>query len=82
MTLEDAFRQLRHAWFMQGLHCYAHERDWELESDELRREQRNAEMRAIYDADTERIIAGGAGTIAPTCWADMQPEANQWPNPN
>lgn len=67
----DAFRQLREAWFRTQLQLDAHEREWESEASESQRLAYNAEMKAIFDADTEAIIRGENRPIAPTCWHDL-----------
>lgn len=58
--LVTAFRLLRAA-----------EREWEDESRERDRMARNAELRSIFNADTESIIAGKLRPVAPQCEADL-----------
>jgi len=77
MNLENAFRTLRRAWFDAHLRSDAHEREWETEEQERRRNLRNAELLAVFDADTERIIASGAANVrivCPTCANDIWPD--------
>lgn len=70
--LEKAFRQLREAWYHHELHSYAHEREWETESKEAEREADNAELKSLYDMQTEAIILGERFCVAPTCLDDME----------
>jgi len=68
----DAFRELREAWFNAHLRSRAHDREWEDDTAEERRERQNAELRRRYDDQTESIIAGNSGVpVAPRCLHDM-----------
>ena len=72
-ALEKSFRVLREAWFSDRLRSYSHEREWESEERaELRRSQ-NIELKKMYDAQTDGIIAGEQFEIAPRCAADLYP---------
>ena len=63
--LVDAFRQLREAWYYLMLHKNSHERQWEDEDEADERERRNAEVKSMFDADTEAIIRGESKIVKP-----------------
>lgn len=71
MKLEDSFRELRKAWFNAKLRSFAHEREWESEEEEERRELDNARRKKVYDAQTEAIINGQSASVVPHCWNDL-----------
>ena len=69
-----AFRQLREAWFVSNLASHAHEREWEDEDQEKRREASNQVTKQLYDKQTEMIVNGDEVPkfrIAPTCGHDL-----------
>lgn len=66
-----AFRDLREAWFNAKLASNAHEREWETEEAQAAREASNKAKKLEYDKDTESILQGGGGVIAPRCWNDL-----------
>jgi hypothetical protein len=67
MNIEDAFRQLRKAWFDAHIYLYAHERESESRSRTAEREAMNRRSRRLYDAQTEAIIRGEPAPVAPRC---------------
>jgi len=71
MTVQDAFRELRTAWFNTVLKRKAHEREWEPADRETQRELDNFNLKAIFDDQTEGIIEGDDFTVAPRCSAEM-----------
>ena len=70
-NLEKKFRDLREAWFNAHLRSYAHEREWESEAKERLRDERNVDVKVIYDRQTEEIIAGHDRPLTPSCGADL-----------
>lgn len=66
-----AFRELREAWFNVKLASNAHEREWETEEAQAARESSNKPKKRVYDEDTEAILQGEGGVIAPRCWNDL-----------
>ncbi len=71
MSVEEAFRELRAAWFNRVLRSEACEREWESESQEDLREQLNAAMRRAYDADTNAILRGENRAVTPYFMAEV-----------
>lgn len=67
----NAFRELRLAWFNAHLKSKPHEREWETEESEKRREEDNAELKEIFDEQTEAIILGEKLPISPRCSNDL-----------
>lgn len=67
-----AFRELRETWFNYKIRHDGHEREWESEEAQSMREKHNAEMKAMYDMQTELIIKGEKAPISPTCLFDMR----------
>lgn len=56
--LAGIIRELREKlWFRTG-YSAAHEREWEDEDREASREAGNRERKAVWDAETERLIGG------------------------
>ena len=70
-TVTEAFAHWRKAWFDGHLRSYAHDREWETESQEAARNQANEELSKKFNAQTRGIIAGEPWTIAPRCLADL-----------
>jgi hypothetical protein len=77
MSPEDAFRNLRNAWFNKVLKSRAHEREWEDQEAEDRREMNNARKRYAFDIQTEEILRGEDRCIAPICINDMRKGENE-----
>ena len=71
MKLDDAFRELRQAWFMHILKENGPEREWETTDGENARGERNLELHKRFTNQTEAIINGANRCIAPHCKADM-----------
>lgn len=74
-SLIDAFRTLRESWFNRVLRSYSHEREWEDDERGNYREERNKELKELYDKQTERIIYQGWETnsiVCPSCERDMR----------
>jgi hypothetical protein len=71
-TIENAFRELRLAWFNSKLKSYPHERDWESESKEELRNKWNDELWQQYNQQTEDIINGLDRPISPRCGYDIE----------
>lgn len=71
MNLQNAFIQLRDAWFYQKLYSQPSERDWEDSEAMQYREERNKEQKELFDKQTNDIINGMYKPIAPTCSYDM-----------
>ncbi len=71
MLVEDAFRELRHIWFLHHLQSLPREREWETEEQVARREKSNQELKKKFDNQTERIIQGEPFMVAPWSDADM-----------
>ena len=69
MTIQDAFRELREAWFNAVLKSQPHER--ESVERETQRELDTFEIKATFDDQTESIIEGDDYTVAPYCAADL-----------
>lgn len=60
-----AFRELRTRWFNKQLRSYAHEREWEDEDKTEERERRNDANQALFNKQTEEILAGKPRCVAP-----------------
>lgn len=71
-SLIDAFRTLRESWFNRVLRSYSHEREWEDDERGNYREERNKELKELYDKQTEQIICGGHAAVCPSCEHDMR----------
>ncbi len=56
MSLEEIVRKLRDDLFMATAYRRPHERQWETEDDELRRETQNHHAKRRWDDETERMI--------------------------
>ena len=54
--LANLFRELRTQWYYRTIHVYGHERVWETEDQEERREENNEYQKEIFDEETERLI--------------------------
>jgi hypothetical protein len=72
--IEDKFRALRKAWFMRVIYEYAREREWQGESAEQERMDRNRKARILFDLQTDRIINGEHLRVDPVTYADMERE--------
>jgi hypothetical protein len=66
---QKLFRELRGAWFAEVLRDRAHH--GESAAHEQLREQKNKELRAKYDAQTERLLCGEPLRVAPDYEADL-----------
>jgi len=71
MDVEQAFRELRAAWFHR--HVATRRPEWRYEElcEEEAREYANARLRVMFDAQTESIIAGGDACVAPLSLCDL-----------
>lgn len=65
MKTEDAFREIRLAWFNRIIKSYSHERIWEDEEALDLRDKQNKELLEKYNDQTERIINGENLNITP-----------------
>mgnify|MGYP000949930812 CR=1 FL=1 len=72
---EAAFRTLRAAWFAKCLRNNGHEREWEDEEHERRRQEGNSRLLEMYSKQTEWILRGESWPVFPMCEADMDEAA-------
>jgi hypothetical protein len=74
MSLVDAFREIRRQWFAIHIQSHAPEREWEDEEHERRRLSDNAEMRQLFDQQTEAIVRQSdclGVKVCPLCYDDL-----------
>ncbi len=68
---QSLYRSNRESWFNWRLRLDPHERESESDAQRQHREDYNAQMKAVYDEDTEAILAGEERALIPTCMWDM-----------
>lgn len=66
---QSLYRSNRESWF--NLRVRHNPVDPESERDRQHREEYNLMMKAVYDEDTEAILAGAKRALMPTCMQDM-----------
>lgn len=68
---QSLYRRNRESWFNLRLRQDPHERESESDAQRQHREDYNAQMKAVYDEDTEAILAGEKRALMPMCMWDM-----------
>ena len=71
LIVNNAFRELRTAWFNTVLMDRGYEREFETDENLEMRTIRNKTAKIRFDADTESIILGHSRSVCPRCQNDM-----------